>query len=160
MSLSLFLLLHQPPSLPFALLRVRCRAESTAHRSRKTMGGWLVTTGQHPMGASGFAKGRSGEQAASTTRLPAEQSQCRNTKNCLASLQLDLGRGPCSAQCSEGFLPSGPGRGECIPGLLCCAASKRKEDLLPSWQLGAGQRQEPAFPRWTRTEGAMAVGQD
>lgn len=134
-------LLHQPPPLLLALVRAGYRAESTAHRSRKAMGGWPVTMGQDPVGVGGFAEGRSKQQTAH-------------------ACQLDRAASP-ACSCTSGGHPALPrvrrasgllGLGEmnAFPGCsvwLCCAASRRKEDLLPSQHLVTGQRQEPAWPQ-------------
>jgi len=120
-------------------------------------------TGPHmPVGAGGFAESRGKEQAASSTCLPTRQSQGRDRA---ASLLCSCTSG------GDPALPSVPSA-SCLLGLeetnsflgcsawLCCAAYNRKGDLLPSQQLGTGQRQEPALQRGTKREGAMAVGQD
>lgn len=150
-SLSLFLPLHQPPPVPLVSARVRYRAES------KTTGGWQVTTGQHlwvPVSLLKTGLGRR-QQAADTCQL--HRASARTLTAASPVCSWTSGGGPALSSIQKV---------SCLQVLeemnefpSCSAACKREEDLLSFWQADARQRQEAAWPWWTRTEGVMAVGQ-
>lgn len=157
MSLSLFFPLHQPPSLPLALVRAASKAEHCTQKLESH--GWMGGDRSH---GCQWVCLRAGAGRGSKQHVPASWTEPVQGQSCLSSLQPHLRRGPHSAQCWEGFLPSGPGRDECISWLLClallCSLQEKRGSALPVPWHWAEARASPAMG--ARNKEAMAVGQD